>query len=139
MPISDWLSSAVFVRLKLPQRARFRVAQEELAAEVEVPLHRLRELGVYRAGGDLLLVLAEEVLEDPVQRVGFHVPLPEHERLARGDVQFHAGHAGAVLAPVVLLLHQEEELCEPPERRAVLLLVIGQGLEEPHQGDPAFV
>ncbi len=116
-----------------------QVTEEELSTEVEILLHRLRELGMDDARGDHVVVLAEEILEDPVERVGLYVALAEHERIARGDVELHAGDTGAVLPAVVLLLHQEEELREPPERRPVLLLVVGKRLQEPHEGHSAFV
>ena len=116
-----------------------QVAQEQLAAEVEVPLHRVGELRMDDARRDRLVVLGQEQPEDPVERVGLDVALAEHEALARRHVELHAGRAGPVLPPVVLLLHQEEELREAPQRRAVLLLVVGERLQEPNQRHAAFV
>ncbi len=116
-----------------------QVADEQLASEIEVFFDRVGELGVDLAGGLLLFVLGEQDLEDFVERVGLHAALAKHERIARRDVEFHAGHARAVLAAVVLLFHEEEELGETPERRAVFFLVVGEGLQEPDQRYAAFV
>ena len=80
----------------------------EFRAEIKVPFDGLRELRMNRAVGDLRLVLLQQRLKDSVERIGLDVALPEHERLAGRHAELHAGHARAVLAAVVLFLHQQE-------------------------------
>ena len=46
---------------------------------------------------------------------------------------------GAILAAVVLLFHQQEELVQSPEAGAVAIVIICQRFAEPDCGDPAFV
>jgi hypothetical protein len=115
------------------------MADEELPAEVEVLLHRLGELRVDHAGGDLFVICGEQRLEDFVERVCFHAALAKHVRLASGHIEFHARHARAILPAVVLLFHQEKKLCEAPERRTVFFLVVSQRFFQADQGDAAFV
>ena len=120
-------------------RSVAQVPHQQLAAEVEVALHRLGELRVDHPRGDVVVVLPQQRLEDLVERVALDAPLAEHERLARRGVELHAGHARAVLAAIVLFLHQQEQLVETVERRAILLLVPLQVLRQPDQGNAAFV
>ena len=126
-------------RIVITARAIAQVAHEQLAAEIERLVHRVRKFGMNRAGGDMIIILLEQRLEDPVQRIGLNAPLAKHVGLARRHVHFHTSHARAVLTPVVLLLHQEEELGESPQWVPVFFLVVGQRLQEPHHRYAAFV
>jgi hypothetical protein len=93
-----------------------QVAHQQFAAEVELLLHRVGELGMDDALGDVLIILAEQHAEDAVEGVRLDVPFAEQVRRPGGHIELYAGHSGAVLAAVVLLLHQEEKLGEAPQR-----------------------
>ena len=64
---------------------------------------------------------------------------PQQELLARGHVKLDDAKAGAVLAPVVLLLHQQIGLAESPRGVAVHLLVVVQRLSKADEGQSAFM
>ncbi len=117
-----------------------QVTEEELAAEVEVASSPSRGIrGGSRPSSTLSLYWPRSSLKILSSGFDFTFRSRNMNGSPAGDVELHAGNPGAVLAPVVLLLHQEEQLGEAPERRAVLLLVVGKRLEQPHEGDPAFV
>ncbi len=61
------------------------------------------------------------------------------EELSGRHVQLDAAHARAVLAAVVLLLHQQEEPPKAPERIPELLAIPGERPSEPDQRQAAFV
>ncbi len=67
------------------------------------------------------------------------MPLAVHELVARRNVQLHGSNTRAVLAAVVLLLHEEIQLIEAPEGGAVFLVIVGKGLAQPDVGEAAFV
>ena len=116
-----------------------QMAEQQLAAEVEVPLDRLGELRVDRALAHLFRVPVQQILEDAVEGIGLDVAFAEHVRFARRDLELHARQTRPILTAVVLLLHQEEKLEDAPQWRAVFLLVVGKRLQEPHQRHAAFV
>jgi len=115
------------------------VAEQELAPEVEVPLHRLGELRDDDRLAHLVGVGLDLAGEDLGEPLGADLAVAEEEGLAVLRPDLDAADAGAVLAAVVLLLHQEEELVEAVQRRAVLLLVPFQVLGQPDKGNAAFV
>src|SRR5690606_16589894 len=61
-----------------------KVSHQQFAAEVELLLHRLGEFRMDLARGDLAVVLGQERLEDPVERIRLHAALAEHEGFTRG-------------------------------------------------------
>ena len=105
-----------------------QVPEQDLAAELEVFLHRVGEFGEDAALADEFVVGLELLGENVGQRVGARVALAEHEGPARRHVELDAADARAVLAAVVLLLHQQEKLVEAVERRLVFLRVIAERL-----------
>ena len=105
---------AEFVEKMQGQLAELNRDLDQLAAKIEMLLHRLGELGVDHARVDLLVILTEKHLEYLVEWVGFDATLAEHEGVAGGNVALHAGYARAVLAAVVLFFHQQEKLGETP-------------------------
>ena len=88
---------------------------------------------------DLLVVRTEQSLEYFVERVGLHAPFTEQEGLAGRHVQLHASDTGAVLTPIVLLLHQQVEFGHSPQRRIVFILIVLERFFQPHHRDAAFV
>ena len=90
------------------RRAVAQVPEVEFRAEIKALLDRFRELRMNCPVGDLRLVLLQQLPENSVERIGLDVALAEHERLARRHVELNAGGARAVLAAVVLFLHQQE-------------------------------
>jgi len=116
-----------------------QVAEQELAAEVEVALHRLGELRDDDRLAHLVGVGLDLAGEDLGQALGADLAVAEEEGLAVLGPDLDAADARAVLAAVVLLLHQEEELVEAVQRGAVFLLIPLQVLGQPDKGNAAFV
>ena len=115
------------------------MAEQELAAEVEVALHRLGELRDDDRLAHLVGVGLDLAGEDLGQALGADLTVAEEEGLAVLGADLDAADPGAVLAAVVLLLHQEEELVEAVQRGAILLLIPLQVLGQPDKGNAAFV
>jgi hypothetical protein len=115
------------------------VPYRSLAAEVEVPLHRPGLLGPHDALVHQPPVAIQQEPEDPIEGVGPDAALAEHERLAGRHPQLHGRDTSTVLAAVVLLLHEQEQLHEAPQRGSVALLVVLERLSHPYQRDAAFV
>ena len=69
----------------------------------------------------------------------FIAPDPVHEGVARFHVQFYGGDTRSILAAVVLLFHQQVELCKTPQNGPILLLVIRKRLSQPYECHTAFV
>ena len=82
------------------------------------------------------LVDGSENFLDGVDALG---SFAEEKFLAGVGVHFDAGETGALLPPVVLLLHHEIELVETVEAGSVLIAVIIKGFKQPHHGDAAFM
>ena len=115
------------------------MAEEEFAAEVEMSLNRFREFGNDDPFAHLVGVGLDLAGEDLGQALGADLAVAEQEGLAVLGADLDAADARAVLAAVVLLLHQEEELVKAVERGAVLLLIPLQVLGQPDKGNAAFV
>ena len=126
-------------RVEVAGGAVAEVAEQELAAEVEVTLHRLGELRDDDRLAHLVGVGLDLAGEDLGQALGADLTVAEEEGLAVLGADLDAADAGAVLAAIVLLLHQEEELVEAVQRRAVFLLIPLQVLGQPDKGNAAFV
>ena len=126
-------------RVEVAGGAVAEVAEQELAAEVEVTLHRLGELRDDDRLAHLVGVGLDLAGEDLGQALGADFAVAEEEGLAVLGADLDAADAGAVLAAIVLLLHQEEELVEAVQRSAVLLLIPLQVLGQPDKGNAAFV
>ena len=116
-----------------------QMPHQRLAPKIEMLFHRVGEFRVNHAARKPLVVLAEQSLENLVERIALHAPLTKHEGLAGRHVQLHARHTRAVLAAVVLLLHQEKQLRKTPKRRPVFFLIKTERLQQSHQCDAAFV
>ena len=86
-------------------------------------LHRLGELRDDDGLANLIGVGLDLAGEDLGQALSADFAVAEEEGLAVFRPDFDATNPGAVLAAVVLLLHEEEELVEAVERGAVLLLI----------------
>ena len=54
-------------------------------------------------------------------------------------IQLQRSHTSAILASVTHFLHQQLQLVEAVEGRAILILVITKRFAEPNHSDPAFV
>ena len=116
-----------------------QMPHQRLAPKIEMLFHRVGEFRVDHAALEPLVILAEQRLENLVERIALHAPLTKHEGLAGRHVQLHARHAGAVLSAVVLFLHQEKQLGKTPQRRPVFFLIKTERLQQSHQCDSAFV
>ncbi len=81
------------------------MAHEEFSTEIEVLVHRVGELRMDHASLNFFVIAPEQRAKNFVERIRFHAPLAKHVRLAGGHVQFHASHARAVLAAVMLFFH----------------------------------
>ena len=71
-----------------------------------------------------LLEIPVNPFENILEGLGGHRPGPADVAGPRGYLQFDGRNAGAVLSPVVLLLHEEVEFLEPVIRGTVLALVV---------------
>ena len=126
-------------RVEVARGAVAEVAEEEFAAEVEMSLNCFREFGDDDPFAHLVGVGLDLAGEDLGQALGADLAVAEEEGLAIFGADLDATDTRAVLAAVVLLLHQEEELVEAVERSAVLLLIPFQVLGQPDKGNAAFV
>ena len=126
-------------RVEVAGGAVAEVPEEEFAAEVEMTLHRFREFGDDDPFAHLVGVGLDLAGEDLGQALGADLTVTEEEGLAVLGADLDAADAGAVLAAVVLLLHQQEQLVEAVQRGAVLLLVPFQVLGQTDKGNAAFV
>ena len=77
--------------------------------------------------------------EDLCDGIGAFCLLAKHIFVARLGVEFDTGHTSPLLTAVVLFLHHEVEFVKSVHPRAILLLIVGEGLEESDHGDAAFV
>ena len=65
--------------------------------------------------------------------------LAEHVFVTGLRPEFYAGHTRAFLAAVMLLLHHQVEFIKAIHPCAVFLLIVRQGLEQPHHGHAALM
>ena len=91
-----------------------QMTKEDFSAMIEVRLHGLRKLRVDLTGIQQFLIMLQLLAENLGEGVRTRAALAKHESLACGNVQLHGTDAGAVLSPVVLLLHEKEKLIEAP-------------------------
>src|SRR5258708_16112429 len=113
--------------------------QIKFTTEIEMLLNGIGKLRMNYARIHFLFVLRKKRFENAIERVGLHIPLAEHERIARRDVELHTGYTRSILAAVVLLLHQEKKFKKSPEWRAVFLLVVRERFQQPDNRDAAFM
>lgn len=113
--------------------------EENLTPKIKIVFYRLRELRVDQTFIHLLLIILKPPIEDSGKRVGFNRALASHILLSRLHVELDATNPRTVLSAVVLLLHQQEELIKPIQRRIVFFLVVRNGLQEADHGDTAFM
>ena len=125
--------------VKIPAGAVAQVPHQDLTAEIEVVLDAVRAVFVELA----LAVHLEEgfhlLAENLCQGVGFDAAAAVDAGFADGHIELHTADPGAVLAAVVLLLHEQEQLVHTPQASAVAVVVICEGLTKPDGGDAAFV
>ena len=126
-------------RVEVARGAVAEVAEEQFAAEVEMSLNCFREFGDDDAFAHLIRVGLDLTGENLGQALGANLAVAEEEGLPVFGADLDAADTRAVLASVVLLLHQEEELVKAVERGAVLLLIPFQVLGQPDKGNAAFV
>ena len=123
----------------LAEGAVAQVAEEDFAGELDVLLHPFRIVELVRMTvrdgrnpvGDLL----EDVLDRGVAVRTDTVDVD----VAVFGIELDVGQPGTVLSPVVLFFHQQVHLVEPVEVRAVFLPVVVDRLEQPDEGNAAFV
>ena len=113
--------------------------KEDLAPKVEVHLHRFGHFRDDVGSGDLAVEGIHLPRENVCERLRGRVAVTIHVGVPVGHVEFDATDAGAVLPAVGLFFHEQEELPEAIKRVLVLLLVVGERLEQADQGDAAFV
>ncbi len=106
---------------------------------IEVFLNRIGKFWVNHTRIDLALIVLQLPLENTRQRIGPNATLTRHVRLPRINIKLHTADTRAVLATIVLLLHQEEQLVKAIQRCAVFFLIVSQWLEETDHCDAAFV
>ena len=80
-----------------------------------------------------------DACEYALQRLLVGAAFPVDEIQAGLWVQLDGGHPGPILAAIVLLLHEEVQLVQTMERRAIFLLVVLQGLAQADERDAALV
>jgi len=106
---------------------------------IEVFLNRIGKLWMNHTRIDLVLIVLQLPLENARQRIGLNTALARHICLPRIDIKLHTADTRAVLATIMLLLHQEKQLIKAIQRCAVFFLIVSQGLEETDHCDAAFV
>ncbi|MFO0874634.1 MAG: hypothetical protein U0575_11785 [Phycisphaerales bacterium] len=79
------------------------------------------------------------VVEEPLDRVPLGRPRAVDEGVARWHVELHDGDAGAVLAAVVLLLHQQVEAPQAPRHVVVHAPIMIERPAQPDEREAAFV
>ena len=67
------------------------------------------------------------------------LPLTVHKLMSGGDIQFYGSNARAILAAVVLLLHEEVKFVEAPEGCAILAMIMCKRLSQADVGKTTFV
>ena len=125
--------------IELAAGAVAQVPHEDLAAEIKVLLDAIGAVLVQLA----LAVHLEEgfhlLAENLCQRVGFDPAPPVDVGFSERHIELHTADPGAVLAAVVLLFHEQEELVHPPQAGAVAVVIVCERLAEADGGDAAFV
>lgn len=101
---------------------------EEFAAEFEVFFDCFGAIFIDDAFSYELIIGGELFIEELSEGVLFDIPLAEHVGLPGGHVYFGAANADAILASVVLFLHEEEQFLEAPEGLSVFLPIVGEWL-----------
>lgn len=99
-----------------------------------MPFHQTRmELDIWLVLFQLLNFLAnfEEKIRNWLGRIAPH---SVQERVPWFRIQFHRSQTGSVLAPVVLLFHQEVQLVQAVGYRTVLLKIVGEWLTQTNIG-----
>ena len=113
--------------------ARGRVAQ---VSHVEFAHVRYRSIRFVSDGMRYLVIHRLKDLGDGILALRL---LAVHVFMPRSLVQFHAGHSGTFLSPVVLLLHHQVQLLQGVVLRAVFLLIVFQWLEQANHGYATFM
>ena len=115
------------------------VPHQDFPAVVKVVFNVFSVFQVDLTAADFFVKLLDLPVEDGGEGVLAGVPGAEQVGLAEGHVQFHAADARAILAAVVLLFHQDEQLVERPEGGAVFILKIRERLKQTNGGYAALV
>ncbi len=115
------------------------MAQQHFPEEGHLGLQAVHIPGHGRVPVDRALVAFLDATEDLLDGLLVGAAVPVDEVVARLRVQLDRRHPGPVLAPVVLLLHKQEQLVDAVEGAAVLLLVVVKGLAQADEGQPTFV
>ena len=78
-------------------------------------------------------------LENFSDGVGAFCPFAVHIFRADGRLHIDAGHAGALLATVVLLFHHQVKLVQTIARHTILIFIIGGRFEQANHRHAALV
>ena len=127
---------------ELPRSPVAEMPEEDLAAEVEMLLHLVGVVLPPLLDQAFPLQLGKTpqlLLHHLDEGVALGVPLAEQVGRPQRHIQLAAADPDTVLAPVVLLLHQEIQALEAPEAGAVLVQEVGQWLLQPDHRQAAFV
>ena len=116
-----------------------QMPHQDFTAVVEVVLDVFRIFQVDLAAADFLVELFDLAVEDGGKGVLAGVPGAEQVGLPQRHIELHTADARAVLAAVVLLFHQDEQLVECPEGTAVFVLKIRERLKQANGGYAALV
>jgi hypothetical protein len=114
-------------------------AQQQFAQETYVTFHQAR---VILNSGMIffqLFYFMAYFLKDISNSLFLVAANSVHERVARFHIQFYGGYTCAILAAVMLLLHQQVEFGKTPQNRTVLALIIRKWLSQPDECHTAFV
>ena len=115
---------------KMPEHHFTKQAETTLQFEVA---HRVERGLTHLARG------RKGVIEESFDRIAFGGAFAFKKRIARRHVEFRARNSRAVLAAIVLFLHQEIEAAKSPQRIAVLLRVPIEWLSQANKRKAAFV
>ena len=123
----------------LTEGAVTQMAQKNFAGELHVLFHPFRIVEFVRMtvrdGGNTIGDLLENVFD---RSVAIRTDAVDVD-IAVFGIELDVGQPGSVLPPVVLFFHQQVHLVESVKSRAVFLPVVIDRLEQPDQGNAAFV
>ena len=125
--------------VELAARPVSKVPHQDLAAEIEDVLDAVGVVFVEDAFAVHLEERLHFLAENLRERVRLNAAAAVDVGFSEWHIELHAADAGAVLAAVVLLFHEQEQLVHAPQAGAVAVVVIRQWFPQAHRRDAAFV
>jgi hypothetical protein len=115
------------------------MTDENFTAKVEIFLHTRRHFGIEYTFASHFVEPLDFAPKQTGERVFFGIATAKNVWLPHRHVELSAANPDAIMATVVLLFHQQEQLLKAPKAGSITILIVFQRLPQADGGNATLV